>query len=80
MYLSVVHVEPLENYQLLLKFENNEERMFDVTPYLERGKYTELKDVRLFNSVRICFDSIQWANNLDLDPEFLYQESTLIKI
>jgi len=46
---------------------------------LEQGKYIALKNITLFNSVRICFDSIQWANKLDFDPEFLYEKSILIK-
>ena len=44
MYLSIVEVEPLEDYKLLLKFENNAERLFDVSPYLKVGKYSELKN------------------------------------
>jgi hypothetical protein len=38
-----------------------------------------LKDVRIFNSVRVSFDTIEWENEADLDPEFLYTYSTLIK-
>jgi len=72
VYLSVVDVKPLENYRLLLKFENNEERIFDATPFLEQGRFEELKNIALFNSVKISFDSIQWPINLDFDPEFLY--------
>lgn len=79
MYLSIVNVKPLEKYRLLLQFENDEQRIFDVTPFLEQGKYTELKNIDLFNSVRVCFDSIQWNNELDFDPEFLYQKSSLLK-
>ncbi len=75
MYLSVVNVKPLENYQLWLKFENEEEKIFSMKPYLELGRFQELKDERLFKTVRICFDSIEWENHLDLDPEILYQES-----
>jgi len=75
MYLSIKEVKPLEDYNLLLKFENNEERIFDVKPYLEIGKFQELKDENLFKSVKICFDSIEWDNQLDLDPELLYQKS-----
>ena len=75
MYLAVTSVKPLEDYRLLVKFENDEERYFDVSPYLEIGKFTELKDVSLFNSVKVSFDSIEWANHLDLDPELLYQQS-----
>lgn len=75
MYLAVKEVKPLENYHLLLKFENDEERIFDLKPYLEIGKFKELKDEKLFKSVRVSFDSIEWANQLDLDPELLYEKS-----
>lgn len=75
MYLSVTDVKPLENYKLLLTFENDEQKVFDVTPYLEVGKFSELKDDTLFKSVHISFDSIAWKNKLDLDPELLYSKS-----
>ena len=75
MYLAVKDVKPLEDYHLLLKFENNEEKIFDVKPYLEIGKFQELKDEKLFKSVRVSFDSIEWDNQLDLDPELLYHKS-----
>ena len=75
MYLAVKDVKPLENYHLLLKFENNEERIFNVKPYLEIGKFKELKDENLFKTVKVCFDSIEWDNQLDLDPELLYEKS-----
>ena len=75
MYLAVKDVKPLEDYCLLLKFENNEEKIFDTKPYLEIGKFQELKDENLFKSVKVCFDSIEWDNHLDLDPELLYQKS-----
>jgi len=75
MYLAVKDVKPLEDYFLLLKFENEEEKLFDLKPYLNIGKFKELKDKALFKSVKVCFDSIEWDNQLDLDPELLYQKS-----
>ncbi len=75
MYLSVKDVKPLDGYKLLLIFENEEKRVFDVSPYLNIGKFSELKDPSLFNTVKVKFDSIEWSNSLDLDPELLYQES-----
>lgn len=75
MYLAVKDVKALDDYFLLLKFENEEEKLFDVKPYLDIGKFQELKDKTLFKSVKICFDSIEWDNQLDLDPELLYQKS-----
>jgi len=78
MYLSVIDVKPLKDYKLLLKFENNEEKVFDITPYLEIGKFKELKDKELFNSVKVSFDTIEWSNGLDLDPELLYEKSSTL--
>ena len=77
MYLSVVEVKPLENYYLWLRFENNEEKIFDIKPYLEIGKFQELKNKDLFNTVKISFDSIEWSNHLDLDPKLLYKEGVI---
>ena len=78
MYLSVIDVKPLKDYKLLLKFENNEEKVFDIKPYLEIGKFKELKDKELFNNVKVSFDTIEWSNGLDLDPELLYEKSSAL--
>lgn len=75
MYLSVKQVKPLEDFKLLLTFENGEARIFDMNPYLEKGIFKELKDIQLFNSVKVSFDSIEWQNEADMDPEMLYEDS-----
>lgn len=78
MYLSIKEVKPASNYLLYLTFENGEERQFDMKPYLNTGVFKELTDITLFNAVHISFDTIEWDNELDLDPEFLYKESLSI--
>lgn len=75
MYLAIKEVNPLDNYLLLLTFENGEKRQFDMKPYLDLGIFKELKDLRLFRTVKTNFDSIEWDNEADLDPEVLYQNS-----
>ena len=75
MYISVKSVRPLSEYQLLLTFENGEKKIFDMKPYLDKGIYKELKDENKFKTVRISFDSIEWCNKADIDPEFLYEKS-----
>jgi hypothetical protein len=75
MYLSVTNVKPLIQHHLLLTFENNEEKIFNLNPYLDLGKFKELKNENLFNTVKISFDTIKWDNELDLDPEMLYSEA-----
>ena len=79
MYLAIKKVKPQDNYMLLLTFENGEKRQFDMKPYLEIGIFKELKDLSLFKTVKTSFDSIEWANEADVDPEVLYQKSQPIK-
>lgn len=79
MYKAVKRVEPLDGYKLRLTFGDGEEGIFDLSPYLNIGKFAELKDLSLFKSVTVKFDSIEWANQLDIDPEFLYEKSIKTK-
>jgi len=80
MYLGVKYVVPKENYMLLLTFENDEKRLFDMKPYLDFGPvFRALKDTSLFRSVHVAFRSVEWANNADLDPEILYPNSIAIE-
>ena len=79
MYQSIINVQPVPNYQLILTFENGEKRQFDMNPYLSLGIFRELRDVFKFNAVKVSFDSIEWENEADLDPEILYNESKKIE-
>lgn len=78
MFFGIKEVKPTANYNLILTFENGEIRQFDMKPYLEKGIFKELKDLTLFNSVRLSFDTIEWDNEADLDPEVLYKNSVRI--
>jgi hypothetical protein len=78
MYIAVKSVKPIKNYNLLLTFENGEKRQFDMKPYLTIGIFQELKDMARFNSVRVSFDTIEWDNEADLDPEILYTNSVKV--
>lgn len=79
MYLGVKNVKPLADFKLLLTFENNEKRIFDMNPFLNKGIFSELRDINLFDTVHISFDTIQWKNGADLCPEMLYQDSALVE-
>lgn len=79
MYLAVKNVKPICNYNLILTFENGERRQFDMNPFLNIGIFKELRDVSKFNSVKVSFDTIEWDNEADLDPEILYHSSIKIE-
>lgn len=77
MYFAVTDVTPLSNYMLRLKFKNGEEKVFDMKPYLETGIFKELKDENVFKTAKVNFDTVEWANEADIDPETLYHESVV---
>jgi hypothetical protein len=79
MYPTIIKVIPQENYQLLLTFDNGEKRVFDVKPFLNWGLFQELKNIDIFNTVKTSFDTIEWENEADLDPEILYLESKAVE-
>ena len=79
MYLAITEVKPIEEYKLILTFENGETRIMDMKPFLNKGIYRELKDKNKFKTARISFDSIEWCNKADIDPEFLYEKSKKIE-
>ncbi len=71
----VKKVQPLENYLLKLTFDNGEVRVFDVTPYLDKGIFTELRDKEFFNSVAVFMGSVKWPHDQDFCPDTLYEDS-----
>lgn len=79
MYFAITEVTALDNYKLSLKFKNGEKKVFDMTPYLETGIFKELKDEALFKTVRVSFDTVEWANEADIDPETLYNDSVVLQ-
>ena len=75
---TAINVTPLPDYQLRVTFDNGETRKFDVTPYLSYEWYGELRDIRLFNAVRVAGLSIEWPNGQDIAPDCLYDNSVPI--
>jgi hypothetical protein len=71
----VTDVKPSQEYTLVLTFSNGEVRLFDVKPYLDKGIFRELRELRAFNSVRPFLGSVQWQGGQDLCPDTLYQQS-----
>ena len=79
MFLPVISVTPIDNYKILLIFGNGEKRQFDMNPFLDKGIFKELKDISIFNTVKVSFGTIEWENEADIDPEILYQYSEKVE-
>ncbi len=73
--LDVVSVEPHKDNTLLLLFENQEKRLFDMTPYLDKKPFTKLKDSPLFMKATVAYGTVVWPGNIDIAPETLWDYS-----
>lgn len=71
----VKSVRALDGHQLALEFENGEQRVFDVGPYLSRGIFIRLQNDELFQTARVVAGSVEWPGGLDLSYDTLYLES-----
>ena len=74
MYPSVKKVSPLDNYKIFLEFDNDECGILNMQPYLNFGVFRKIKDQNLFSQVRVSFDTVEWGNGIDLDPQFVYEK------
>ncbi len=74
MHPAVVNVVPRDNYQIYIEFDNDECGILNMEPYLDFGIFSKIKDQSLFVKVRVSFDTIEWGNGIDLDPQFVYDK------
>ena len=70
-----INVKPLNDYKLLITFNNNETKIFDVKPYLKYKQYNKLKNISIFNTVKIGGLSVEWIDGTDICPDELYNQS-----
>lgn len=75
---EIIKAEPLENYELLLTFEDGEKKIKDMKPYLEKGVFKKLKNKEVFKNVKIKYGTICW-DDIDICADSLYETSKKLK-
>ena len=76
IYPRAIEVKPLPDYRLRVGFDNGENRIFDVKPYLKGEWFSELLDERVFNAVKVEGLSVAWPDGQDIAPDCLYVNAT----
>jgi len=71
----VVAIRPLDGHWLEILFDNGERRIFDITPYLQRGAFARLQNRGIFDAARVVAGSVEWPGGLDLSYDTLYLDS-----
>ncbi len=74
----VKDVTPNNDYTVNIIFDNGEEKLFDVSPYLDKGIFKELQNKDIFKTVKPIMGSIQWKHGQDFCPDTLYLSSNRI--
>lgn len=76
---EIIEVKPLNDYKLLLTFNNGEKRIKDMKPYLDRGIFKQLRNKEFFESVKIAYGALSWNENIELCADSIYMTSELVK-
>ena len=69
---KVKSVKANEDYSITIEFVNDEVKVFDVKPYLDKGIFRDLQDYSQFRTVKPFLGSIQWQGGQDFSPDTLY--------
>ena len=68
-----IAVEPLDDFKLLITFQNNECKVFDTKPLLEWPMYQKLKNKTFFNTAKADGMCVYWNDEVDICPDILYE-------
>ena len=72
----VTKVTPNDDFNLSLEFDDGQHKLFDMSPYLEKGLFTRLKNLATFKGAYVSFGTVMWSCGLDIAPETLYLEGS----
>ncbi len=76
----VKSVVPTKDYELILTFEYGERKKFDMKPYLEDPCNEPLRDLSFFLKAHVVYDTVGWSEDIDIAPEYLYEQSVPFKV
>ena len=76
--LDVVSVKVQPGYRLELEFENGEQRIFDMSLYMDKKPFNRLNGSPVFSCAYVDYGTVVWPGNIDIAPETLYDSSVPI--
>lgn len=77
---DAVAVSVLDGHILRVQFDNGEVRDFDAAKQLFARKcYAALYSPGVLQLAHIMNGTVAWTDELDIDPEWLYEESVPVK-
>ena len=74
-----IEVKALENFLLYIKFQNGEEKIYDMKEMLKFDYYKNLRDKENFKKVTVFGITLKWSTGEDIAPEKIYFNSIPLK-
>ena len=76
---AVTAVQPNPDFTLLITFAKGKKRLFDCKTIFNRKYAERLKDIDFFMKAKADHQTVMWTEDLDISPEFLYENSVKVK-
>ena len=73
MFLEVSKAVYLDNYRIVLTFNNGEIKTVDLQNELNGAIYKPLQQLDYFKNFKVKYNTIEWSNGADYAPEYLYE-------
>lgn len=70
-----IKVKALEDFLLYIKFQNNEEKIYDMKEMLKFDYYKNLRNKENFKTVKVFGITLKWDTVEDIAPEKIYFNS-----
>lgn len=74
---AVTDVRANDDYTMNITFINGEKRVFDASGLLKKKIYAPLCRLDFFLKAHVAGDTVVWNDDIDIAPEFLYENSVL---
>ena len=72
--VKVISAEPIEKHRIRIQLSNGKRGIFDVSPYLDKGVFQELKEAQYFRSVKVAYGGVMWPHEQDFSAETIEYE------
>ena len=72
MFLEIIKACYLDHYRVKLWFNNGDVKIVDLKDSLIGQAFQPLHDINYFKKFRIHLNTIEWPNEVDFAPEYLY--------
>jgi hypothetical protein len=73
MFLEISKATYLDNYRLLLTFNNGVAKTVDLQNELKGIVFQPLRQLDYFKQFEIKYNTVEWENGADFAPEYLYE-------